>query len=705
MSPTLERFALPEQLPVTVEELNALLSTVLSQINLIQARARVGEELTRGEDGDVGYLRVLLQNRDTLRGEIATLEQAETEHRQELADLLERASETPAAPAPATDPDDTASADTDVAAAAETVVETPPDPAPVAPVTPPAADNRPVNFTGLGNDDRPQTPAGPGWVMRPGAPGYVEGQGPVGFAHIGKALDAVLPGRKSRHVDAKARGSLMAQVIAGLKRDVPLIKDPHELVAEITRATTTVAPQRGSQERVPVTAESLVAAGGWCSPSETLYDFCDVPVASDLISLPEITIVRGGIRWPVEPDLSAIFESFEFFFTEPELEITDEDGYPSAIKECVDIPCPEDFEEMRLNVVGYCVRAGILQTQGWPELITWFTQWLVSEHLRAISRRTILDMVSGSTLQTFSSSYLIGTAGAVINSLELIATNLRLNRGLGREAAIEAVAPSWLYSVIRADVAYYYGTQEKAISDAEIQRWFSVRNIFIQLVGDWQTRGDGQPGNLNTVTWPGSVDVLMYPAGTWFRAMQNVIELGVMYPKEELIVNRYTRMFTEDAIAVASRCYPSQVARIPLNVSGGIGARYTLSAAAYTASSGDLISGAPVDGGPSDFTQGNQYTLAITGDPTSGHFVLAVDSNDGAQTSFNATAQAVLTALQGIEGYSSDDFFVTTYSSGVGDGQLPTDTLTITVPVGSTLTVASSTFGGGTDPAISVEAV
>jgi hypothetical protein len=95
-------------------------------------------------------------------------------------------------------------------------------------------------------------------------------------------------------------------------------------------------------------------------------------------------------------------------------------------------------------------------------------------------------------------------------------------------------------------------------------------------VGDWQTRDAGLPGNLATLAWPTTVDVLLYPAGTWFRAMQNVIEVGIMYPKEQLVLNRYTRMFTEDAIAVGRRCHPSTLVRIPLCVNGGIGARYEI---------------------------------------------------------------------------------------------------------------------------------
>jgi hypothetical protein len=114
------------------------------------------------------------------------------------------------------------------------------------------------------------------------------------------------------------------------------------------------------------------------------------------------------------------------------------------------------------------------------------------------------------------------------------------------------------------------------VSDAEINSWLSARNIALQFVGDWQTRDAGLPGNLSTLAWPGTVDIVLYPAGTWFRAMSNVIELGVMYPKEQLQVNRYTRFFTEDAIAVGKRCNKSVVVTIPLCVSGGIGARYAI---------------------------------------------------------------------------------------------------------------------------------
>ncbi|UYL88123.1 major capsid hexamer protein [Gordonia phage Evaa] len=562
-------FVLPDELPATVSELDELAGQAQRHIAVIQARHEAGDSLS---PEDVDALETLLDAVDQINSARAEAATAEAEHQERLSGLLGRAGGN----AGTEDGDDAGSeggdeggnddggndddgsdAGADEGADAGREVVT--------------ADGRPVSFAGAG-DGGGQAPAaetGPGWVMAADAPGYQPGR--VGFAALAQAIDSVRSGgsRAARRGTAKAAGSYFAQTFARLGRDVPLIEDSHALVREIERVTTTLPGLDG-----PITAAALTAAGGWCAPSEQLYDFCDVPDAVDLISLPEITINRGGIRWPQEPDLSEIFESFQFFFTEPELEAVDAEGKPTAFKECVEIPCPDEFTELRLRAVGYCVEAGILQTQGWPELIEWFMRSLAAEHLRAISRRTILDMVAQSgTPKTIPAASIIGAASSVLNSLALQAVNLRLNKGLARTATIEGVAPSWFHEVLRADLAMQEGLSTKSVTDGQINQWLTDRNIALQYVGDWQTREAGLPGNLATVTWPDTVDIMLYPAGTWFRSMSNVIELGVMYPKEQLQVNRYTRFFTEDAMVVGKRCNQSIVVRVPLQVSGAIGQR------------------------------------------------------------------------------------------------------------------------------------
>ena len=641
-------FVLPDQLPATVAELDALSRQVRAEINVIQARhaaylAGTGEELTPQDASD---LRALLDAEGTLATERATLAEAEDGHRNDINELLARA----AAPQPTAEVtgeaegEPAAEADDAEAAAADVVAEAEQATADAAAPALAAAGTGGAEFAGLGTTSTPPAApaATPGWEMSPEAPGYVSGR--VGFREIALGIDSVKPGARSSRKPTGSRGSFATQRIATLKRDVPLINDPHELVAEIERVTSTI--NGGEFAGQAVTAAALTAAGGWCAPSEQLYDFCDVPDAVDLISLPEITIRRGGVRWPVEPDVSALLTdfAFQFFFTETQLEAEDGNGKPTAVKECIEIPCADEFEELRLAVIGYCVEAGILQDQGWPELTEWFLRTFAAAHLRGVSWRTIQDMVAGSgTPKVIPAAALsVGATSSVLNGLALQATNLRLNRGVARNATIEGVAPSWFHEVVRADLAIQEGTDTKAVTDGQINAWLNARNISLQYVADWQSRGAGQPGHLDTVQWPGQVNVLMYPAGTWFRSMQNVIELGVMYPKEQLQLNRYTRFFTEDSIAVGKRCEHSINVDLPLCVNGAIGERIEVTCPTRTQA--DL----------------GKLTTTLTITATAGQYKLVLNGKTTADIAYNANAAAVKSALAALDdGYDAADFTVT----------------------------------------------
>lgn len=574
-------FTMPTELPATAAELEPLLAAARAEVHVYEAQHAAGRELSgddltalRGLIGEGGSV-------DQLEAALAAAASAETDHAAEVTSLLSRASgaggDAPAEGVSATPAAPEANEDGDGEPEGADAPEGAEEREPVMAGAPPATNGARPTFTRTGSDVIPGHEASdrtPGWNMHPGAPGYQAGMGQVGFNEIARSLDRIRPGsrasmRPNRPNKVLGGEEFARQVVSTLDRNVQVVDDPHALVAAITEATKASNLQRPTFDKE---TGSLTAAGGWCAPSEQLYDFCDAPDATDLVSLPEITINRGGIRWPVEPDLTAIFEEFEWFFTEVQLEATDVDGKPTAIKTCVEVPCTDEFEEIRLNAVGWCVEAGILQVQGWPELVEWFMRNLTQEHLRALSRRTILDMVAGSSNVTIPEATTLGAMASVLNSLALVSTNIRLKRGLARTATIEGVAPSWFHEVLRADLAMRAGGVELfTVTDAQIDAALRARNISLQFVGDWQTRVATKPGNLATVEWPETVDVLLYPAGTWFRSMSNVIELGVMYPKEQLQVNRFTRMFTEDAIAVGKRCGESVKVTMTLDVSGATG--------------------------------------------------------------------------------------------------------------------------------------
>lgn len=575
----MDPFELPETLPTDAAGLEELRTRAVAWFEHLREQIESGGAVSEDQ---LAALRTAVEDLETLSGAIDEITEADQQRSQAANDLISRAvngddedgdsddtDATDDADAADDSDDDGKNTDTDTddsdAVVEGDVVE---ESRELVTASATNAANRPARrrFTGIrasgGTPNVRGTDTELGWEMDPSAPQYQPGR--VSFSTLAAAIDSIRPGARPRSNRAAPQGntSQAAQTLARMRRDLEEVRDSHALVAAILQAT--------DERRLP--GGSLTAAGGWCAPSETLYDFCAVPQATDLLSMPEITIRRGGVRWPVEPDLSDIFANFEWFFCEPELEAVDTDGNPTAIKTCVEVPCPDEFDEIRLCAVGYCVEVGILQEQGWPELVDWFMQSLMQEHFRALSRRSIQDIVTNSDATlVIPDGTTIGTGSAILNSLALMATNLRLDKGLGRTATIEGIAPSWLPEVMRADLAMMQGVDTKNVTDAQITSWLSARNIALQYVGDWQTRDDGMPGNLQTVQWPATVDIVLYPAGTWFRALSPIIEFGAMYPRELLQVNRYTKFFTEDAIAIGKRCNKSIVVTIPICPSGAFG--------------------------------------------------------------------------------------------------------------------------------------
>lgn len=686
----MDPFELPAELPTDIEALRTLLGEAQAYITHVTEQYDTNAKMS---EDDLGHLELALEAVDALNSAIAEASSDDEDHSAAVAAAVERARAATAAAAEEGPEDESEDESEDEP---ETVQGEPVEEKELITANAGGSSSTKTpkpkpSFAGKGPKNLPDevqedTPVVPAWQVINGAPGFEPeefGQ-KVGFSRMGEALDSVRVGRgggRYSTATAKSFGSKMRQGIAKMSRGLKVVENERELVDEINRATSEI-PGFGK-----VTTESLTAAGGWCAPSEQIYTFCDVPAANDLISLPEIAIKRGGLRWPVEPDLTSIFESFEFFFTEPELEAVDGNGDPTAIKHCVEIPCPDEFEELRLNAVGYCVEAGILQRQGWPESIEWFLRSLTQEHLRAMSRRTILDMWNGGgDPKVFAANLQVGGTSSVLNSLELMAFNLRLQKGYTLTHPIEMVAPSWFFAALRADMAMMEGVDTKNVTDGQIRGWLTARNITGQFVGDWQTRDTTLPGHLDTLRWPGHVDVIMYPAGTWFRHMSNIIEVGTLYPKEQLQINRYTEFFTEDAIAVGKRCDRSVNLRIPLLINGGYGAPVTITHVDTDPDSGAPQSAAPVPGGQEGLP--GTRTLSTTGTVTAGNTTLEYEGDDITLAWNSTAAQAKTAIVSGAKDLGADDVTVT-------GGPWPATPLVVEVPHATQLTIKTGTMTGG----------
>ena len=375
--------------------------------------------------------------------------------------------------------------------------------------------------------------------------------GGVDVMALAEAFEDVSSGRAVR---ATGNGVTTTAKFAYLDRTVDpklIASDEQSLVAAVEHAVDESRLEGGS----------LVAAAGWCAPSETTYEFLPTLQASNLLSLPEVAISRGGLRFPVEPDFSALYEAGRYQMTEAE-------AISGTTKECVEIPCP-DMEELRLDVMWTCVTGNLLQNKGWPELTSKFIAEAMKAHAHRLSAARLAAVLEESD-QAAVGVPEIGAVGTILNAIELHAEDLRIKYRLGRQT-VEGIAPVWLRTVLRADLAYRDEVLPQQVTDAMLDQHLADRGVRLQFVTDYQTDVIGAgPGSL---AYPDNVKVVLYPAGTFISSVQQVANLGAIYDSTGLSKNQRTELFIEDGFGVGKRGYESREITIPLDVNGVVGAR------------------------------------------------------------------------------------------------------------------------------------
>ena len=309
---------------------------------------------------------------------------------------------------------------------------------------------------------------------------------------------------------------------------------------------------------------SLVAAGGWGAPSETLMDFCGGETSEGLISLPEVSITRGGIQYTKGPSFDDVMGATTGFWDMSEA--VAEAGVVQKTSLRPEVP---DFVEKRLDAVGVMVEAGLLLRAGWPEVIERYTQLALVAHQYKIHAKTIAGITAytGAAINVPNG---FGNALDVLNILDVVAYGERQRNALSETATLEVVLPRWVKGVIRTDLSNRTGVDLLSVNDAQINAWFAARNLRVQWLAYWQ--------NLDTDTagiatkYPATVEVFMYPAGTFVRGAADVITLDTVYDSVNLKKNDYVHLFTEQGILVANPCNTGRRITLPLVANGRTGA-------------------------------------------------------------------------------------------------------------------------------------
>lgn len=487
--------------------------------------------------------------------------------------------------------------------------------------------------------------------------GFAAGQG-VNWDDIGRIVDRRLAGlNEGAFAAAQRAGTHLAQQhsVATFRRPIPAdlmisSQDPEAVEAAFARAV--------DQTRLP--GGSLVAAGGWCAPSEILYDFLELESRDGLFSVPEVGVARGGIKWTTGIDYSTIYQAVGFSYTEaqdiagtyavdnvaPDYLHAGTGGAGS--KPVYTVPCPS-FVEARLSLAGLAINAGLLQQRGYPEIIARTVRGALVAHDHKMSIRKINAIVAGSTAVTMSTSS-VGTAAPLLTAIEQQVEHYRYTQRLARGTTLEAVFPYWVHGAVRSDMALRQGldpTQAFLISDAQIDGWFTSRGIAPQFVYDWQPL-TGTAAAMQA--WPTTVQFLLYVAGTWVVGASDVITLDTIYDSTLLGNNNYTALFTEEGYLVAKRGIDSRVITVPICPNGATGAPIQLACDGSNSIAGGDLTGPVAGTSASSSITTTGFTLTVTGASDAGQGLHGLPyrfSTDGGTTwsAWQASNVKVVTGL------------------------------------------------------------
>lgn len=503
-------------------------------VELEQALVAEFDALHDAGDADLAALTEIAEQIEAVRAEVERRDVETAKAEAAIAELAARV-HTAAEPEPETDPE----TDPDPEAATEPEPEPEPE---LVTASAPRPRPRPRASAVAARSPRPTVaPATPTVSLTAAAdvPGYTAGA-PIDLAGIAAAM----------HDRARALG------VRSQRAPVARIGLP---IPATDWTDGSVASTLDVLDRVAAPA-ALVAAGGWCAPSETLYELFSIESADNMLDLPTIGVTRGGINVSQFLGFGAADDGLWTWTEDDDIEALD--GTPT--KPCVRVPCPT-FEEYRLEAEGLCVTHGNLTDRAYPELTTRFVSLAINGHLHRVSTVRVNKIVADALAVTVTGPS--DAAGDLLAALDLQVADYKSQYAIANSAVLEVVFPAWVREAIRATLAMRAGVDLTNVTDAMIDAHFSTRKIRPQYVFGYQRLYAGTPAS----AWPSTVKFLLYPAGSYFAGTGGTIDLGVVRDSTLNATNDFTAAWTEQFHLVARRGPRAREVTVPLSVSGVTG--------------------------------------------------------------------------------------------------------------------------------------
>lgn len=554
---------------LSIEQLTELRSQALTQLQAVAGQdpatitnlAAAADEAERLQRGIVGIdAEIAAQHAATAR--LAAAQQFTTAN-----------AEPPAAPEPAVaEPVEPVAAAAEPAAPAEPPAAEPPAAEPAAPAEPAAAPAPAMAAASAAGTFDPSAVAG----ARPAVPaaridrfhaaadvpGLGNGQ-PVDFDQIATSLAERFerfprPEGPADHRFGDDPAALSYFGHASISKGIPqeLMIDPRTMSAEQIEE---VFARATDQSRLP--GGSLVAATGWCSPSETSYTFADSGSTNEgMVSVPEVGAPRGGIRHTLGPDWADIYALTNYFKNTEAAVIAG-----SATKPCFTVACPT-WDDHRLDAYGYCFTVPFLTEAAYPELIKKYLQEsiLAYQHKFNADKITTLVGLVAAAAEDLTAAGIGSLATTLFGRIALVLDRERTTRRWGMNSAVEAKLPMWVKNAIKTDIMLRSGTDFKPVTDAQVDGLFSAINTSVQWLYDWA----GQDLADDAAEYPASFEMIAYKAGTFVGLTLPVVNLHSVYDAASNALNQYTGVFYEEGYAMVRMGYGGVRLEMPTCIAG-----------------------------------------------------------------------------------------------------------------------------------------
>jgi len=396
-------------------------------------------------------------------------------------------------------------------------------------------------------------------------PGFTQGGRISNIAQLGEAMS-----RRAKSLPIGRTGNPEAVPVASLEREFTFTLNKNSTPEDMNEVLKAAADE-----------DVLVAAGGWCAPSEISYDFFNIVCEDGMIDLPTVGLSRGGVQYPTSPSFGDLASDPGIVWTWTEADDIEAVDSSSVFKPCVRVECPT-FIDRRADCDGFCVTAGNLIDYAYPELIANWLRLVMAIRAKATNARIIDLMLNGggsgdaitASIAVDHTGLLGATTSALLSSIELSAVDYREKYSMCFDAILEVVMPRWAQAVIRADLANRDGIDVFGVTDGMIADWFNIRGVRVQFVGDWQVRSGTDPGGATPATdWPLTLDYMIYAPGTFIRGNSMSLDLGVVRDSVLNSTNDHTAAWAEDCYALLKPGHESRVVTVDICSSGEIGAR------------------------------------------------------------------------------------------------------------------------------------